>query len=86
MTQYEKYKDAVIQRVEALLPFLDLEGQWSLDVMFNGINDDGTEDMYLIDMALACNSALVEYVPKVLLKPEKEDWVPKIQEVPPCEK
>ena len=86
MEQYEQYKDKVLQKVEALLPFLDLEGQWSLDVMFNGVNEDGTDDMYLIDMALACNSALVEYVPKALLKPEKEDWIPKIQEVPLCEK
>lgn len=83
MEQYEKYKDKVLQKIEALLPFLELEGQWSLDVMFNGINEDGTDDMYLIDMALACNSALVEYVPRELLKPAKEDWIPKL-EVPPC--
>lgn len=84
MEQYDKYRDKVLQKIEAMLPFLDLEGQWSLDVMFNGVNEDGTDDMYLIDMALARHSALVECVPRELLKPVEEDWVPEIQEVPSC--
>ena len=79
MAQYETYKDKVVRKIEAMLPNLDLEGQWSLDVMLNGTNPDGSDDIYLIDMALACNSALQEYVPYGLLKPYTEDWIPEIQ-------
>ena len=34
------------------------------------------DDFYIIDMALAANSALVECVPKNLLKPLQENWIP----------
>lgn len=81
MTKYEKYKEKVVSKVEALLPYLDLEGQWSLDVMFNGVNPDGSDDIYLIDMALASHSALTEYIPDGLLKPCEEDWIPEIPEL-----
>lgn len=81
MAKYEKYKEKVVSKVEALLPYLDLEGQWSLDVMFNGVNQDGSDDMYLIDMAPASHSALTEYIPDGLLKPCEEDWIPEIPEL-----
>ena len=81
MAKYEKYKEKVVNKVEALLPYLNLEGQWSLDVMFNGMNPDGNDDMYLIDMALASHSALTEYIPDGLLRPHEEDWIPEIPEV-----
>ena len=45
-----------------LLPFLDLRGQWSIDVMQNG------EDFWIIDMALAKDSALLSCVPKDKIK------------------
>lgn len=80
MAKYEQYKDKIWKKVEQMLPYLDLIGQWSLDVMVNGVNEDGSDDVYLIDMATAQTSALIEYVPKHLLKRSEEDWLPKIPE------
>ena len=74
--RYEEKKELVIQKVSELLPHLNLSGQWSLDVMYNGINDDGSDDVYLIDMALAESSALSEYVPNGLLYKREENWIP----------
>lgn len=78
ISKYEKYKDKIWKEVESMLPNLNLTGQWSLDVMINGVNDDGSDDVYLIDMATAQTSALVEYVPKELLKKYEENWLPEI--------
>ena len=80
ISKYEKYKDKIWKEVESMLPNLNLTGQWSLDVMINGVNDDGSDDVYLIDMATAQTSALVEYVPKELLKKYEENWLPEIPE------
>lgn len=43
-------------------------------VMQNG------EDFYIIDMALAKDSALQSCVPKGMIKAVKEDWIPRISE------
>lgn len=45
--------------------------QWSLDVMQNG------DDFWLIDMALANQSALNDVVPKEKLTNQSIDWLPK---------
>lgn len=45
---------------------------FDLDVMQNG------NDFYIIDMALAAESALKNYVPKGRLHPVKEDWIPEL--------
>lgn len=45
----------------ALLPALNLRGKWSIDVM---VNDVDGEQIYLIDMAPAGTSALVEALPE----------------------
>lgn len=58
MARYEQNKNLVISKIGEMLPFINLHGQWSIDVMQNG------DDFYIIDMALAANSALVECVPK----------------------
>lgn len=70
MARYKESADKVKKHIEEMLPYFLLEGQWSIDVMQNG------DDFYIIDMALATNSALVECVPKNLLKPAKENWIP----------
>lgn len=70
MARYKENADKVKKHIEEMLPYFLLEGQWSIDVMQNG------DDFYIIDMALATNSALVECVPKNLLKPAKENWIP----------
>lgn len=72
MNRYYENKDAVVSHIEAILPNLDLTGQWSIDVMQNG------DDFWIIDMAVAENSAFYECVPKNLRKPVKENWIPEL--------
>ena len=72
MGRYNKNKCTVMEHLEDLIKTVNLNGQWSIDIMENG----GT--FHIIDMALANNSALVECVPKHLLKPLEEDWIPKL--------
>lgn len=72
MARYHANKDRVMDHVRAILPELNLYGQWSLDVMQNG------DDFWLIDMALAENSAFYESVPVELRNPTEENWIPKI--------
>ena len=72
MEQYRKNIGKVKENLKRMLPEIDLTGQWSMDIMQNG------NDFYLIDMALAENSALKECVPKSLLKKVEEDWIPRI--------
>ena len=77
MGRYEANKDAVVNNIEAMIPDMaaaGLTGQWSVDVMQNG------EDFYIIDMALAANSAFKECIPKGVLKIEEENWLPKLPE------
>ncbi len=71
MKRYHCNKDAVLRHVEDLLQDVEgLSGQWSLDIMQNG------EDFWIIDMALAANSALNECVPKEKIKKTEENWIP----------
>lgn len=73
MARYNKYKDVVLQKVKELLPDLDLAGQWSLDIMQNG------DEFWLIDMALAQNSAFYQETVKLEdRRPEPENWIPQI--------
>ena len=72
---YEKNKAMVKKSLERILPDIDLSGQWSIDIMQNG------DDFYIIDMALAANSALKECVPPGLLKPVQEKWIPKLPDL-----
>ena len=75
MERYEKNKEKVQREIMKLLPFLDLRGQWSIDVMQNG------EDFWIIDMALAKDSALLSCVPKDKIKAVEEDWIPSISNI-----
>ena len=73
MARYNKYKDVVLQKVKELLPDLDLTGQWSLDIMQNG------DEFWLIDMALAQNSAFYQETVRLEdRRPEPESWIPQI--------
>lgn len=72
MKRYYANKDTVQAHVEAILPALNLKGQWSIDVMQNG------EDFWIIDMALAENSAFYNYIPEHLRRPSKENWIPQL--------
>lgn len=70
MEEYEKNKDEVIRHIEAILPQVNLAGQWSIDIMQNG------NDFWLIDMAIAENSALYECVPEEKRRISEENWLP----------
>lgn len=74
MNRYHENKDSVIAHIESILPALDLHGQWSIDVMQNG------DDFWIIDMAIAENSAFYECVPAELRIPSKENWIPQLPE------
>lgn len=70
-SRYEANKDAVIKHLQTILPNIDLEGQWSVDIMQNG------KDFWLIDMASAEHSAYYdEVVPPSLRRPSEEAWLP----------
>ena len=74
MERYEKNKETVRKKMEELLPDIEgLHGQWSVDVMQNG------DDFWIIDMALAQDSALHECVPKKLLHSVEENWIPQFE-------
>ena len=59
--------------MENLLSHINLSGQWSIDIMQDG------DTFYIIDMAFAKNSALVDCVPKGRLKAQEEKWLPEIK-------
>lgn len=83
MGRYEKNKERVWKELEKMLPDFDLTGQWSIDIMLNGKDADGKEEFWIIDMALARDSALKNYVPDGLLKQDGsdgQDWIPQIPE------
>lgn len=70
MNRYEANKDTVIKHLESILPNIDLKGQYSVDIMQNG------NDFYIIDMAIAENSAFYDCVPNELRNPIEENWLP----------
>lgn len=72
MARYEANKDMIVERIKDMLPDINLEGQWSLDIMQNG------DDFWLIDMATADTSALNDCVPASLLKKAPENWIPQL--------
>ncbi len=55
------------------MPELHLSGQWSIDIMQNG------NDFWIIDMALAQDSAFYNKVPTELRKQTEQHWLPEIQ-------
>lgn len=71
MIRYEENKDLVMNEVRKLLDKCNLTGQWSIDIMQNG------DDFWLIDMARATESALVECVPKSKLKNVRKPFLTK---------
>lgn len=72
MDRLYQNEELIKEKVEELIQDLKLEGQWSLDIMQNG------DDFWLIDMALAENSALNNTLPEGSLKKTEENWLPNI--------
>ena len=63
--RYDDNIEKVTEHIQKVVENADLTGmpdQWSVDVMQNG------DDFYIIDMALADNSALRNCVPEGLLE------------------
>ena len=71
MERFHANKDRVMENMAALVPDIDLSGQWSVDIMQNG------DDFYIIDLAPAATSALADMLPPGTLWTEEEDWLPK---------
>ena len=69
---FDANKDILAERLKDMIPDIDLKGQWSLDIMQNG------DEFWIIDMALAANSALVNRLPVKLEAPE-ENWLPDLE-------
>ena len=72
-TLMSRYNDNIIKvgmEIKQLIQNLNLEGQWSIDIMQNG------KDFWIIDMAIAENSAFYDKcVLPELRKPSIEDWI-----------
>ena len=68
--RYKESVQIVLDELKKVIPHVELTGQWSVDVMRNG------DDYYIIDMALAENSALNDCVPKNLLRSYPQQWLP----------
>lgn len=75
MSRYHENKGIVQAHIEDILPNLELNGQWSIDIMQNG------NDFWIIDMALAENSAFYNHVPYELRNPSEENWIPQLPNV-----
>ena len=75
IARYEKNKEEVISEIRKLIPHINLPGQWSIDIMQNGT------EFYIIDMALAQESALSDCVPKGKIKHIEVDWMPKLENI-----
>lgn len=68
MRRFNENADTIRAEVSKLLPNTDLHGQWSIDIMQNG------DTFWLIDMALAHQSALSEFVQGIEGSPEPK-WL-----------
>lgn len=69
-SRYDDSARMILEEIKKILPAVELVGQWSIDVMRNG------DDYYIIDMALAENSALNDCVPREKLRAYPQQWLP----------
>lgn len=69
-SRYDDSARMILEEIKKILPAIELVGQWSIDVMRNG------DDYYIIDMALAENSALNDCVPREKLRAYPQQWLP----------
>lgn len=73
VNRYEDNKNIVVNHVKEFLADVEMNGQWSVDIMQNG------NDFYLIDMAPAETSSFYkETVLEDKRKPMIENWLPHI--------
>lgn len=69
-SRYDDSARLIVEEIRKILSAVELAGQWSVDVMRNG------DDYYIIDMALAENSALNDCVPRDKLRAYPQQWLP----------
>ena len=75
MKRYNTNIEAVKQNLQVLINNTEnLKGQLSIDIMQN------EDDFWIIDMALAVNSALKNCVSNGKIKKVEEDWLPLLKE------
>lgn len=73
LRRYNENVNRVKENIQNIVSDIeDFGGQWSIDVMQNG------DDFWIIDMALAANSALSECIPKGMLRKVEENWIPEL--------
>lgn len=68
--RFNENVERVRKHLEAIMPELHLSGQWSIDIMQNG------NDFWIIDMALAQDSAFYNKVPTELRIQTEQHWLP----------
>lgn len=72
MKRYNDNKEKVLTNLQEVINQMDLKDQWSIDIMQNG------DDFYIIDMALADNSAFNHIIASEKRKKAVENWIPPI--------
>lgn len=73
MARYNENKELVLENIKKILPGINLQGQWSIDIMQNG------NEFWVIDMAMASDSALSECIPEGKLIRAQQSWIPELQ-------
>lgn len=69
--RFSDNEGSVKSHLQNIVPKLNLKGQWSIDIMQNG------NDFWIIDMALAQDSAFYDKVPAELRKHTDQKWLTK---------
>ena len=73
--RFEQNKKLVADKImDVINTVTDLTGQWSIDIMQNG------NDFWLIDMAVAENSAFYNKIPDDMRRPIAENWIPDLSD------
>ena len=80
--RFNNTKDLIKEKLQDVVNNMDLHGQWSIDIMekksvkdYAGMTKDSDDEFYIIDMALATQSAFSERF-KDVLKPVQETLLP----------
>lgn len=83
--RFEDTKDMIMEKLLPIVENTDLKGQWSIDIMekrsvkdYANMSADEDDDFYIIDMALASQSAFADRF-KELIKQTDENWIPELK-------
>lgn len=74
--RYQENAESVMAHFAEIIPEINMQGQWSVDIMQNG------SDFWLIDMAKAEDSAYyTEVIPEKYRRPAEENWLPDLSDI-----